>query len=341
LADRILAAAGCTVIAALLGECSSAAAFDQPPASVACSGDVIARGHVARIIDGRTFVLDDGREARLAAIEVPSVEVPSNAAPALVAEPGAHDSENAGDDLAGKNLTDSNLADKDLANEEAASENSPGKASLHKASPREDSTDENSSSDDSTDGLAALVSEADVVLRQAGPQKTDRYGRTVAYAFVTRDGAEQSVQADLIDAGLARVAARAGTHGCATELLRRESDARRAKLGLWARSYYDLLDAGSPAAVLAEQGRFALVEGQVVSVRESGATIYVNFGRRWTEDFTVTILKRNERSFTSAGLEPKMLAGRRVRVRGWIEERGGPSIEAARPEQIELADRNK
>jgi hypothetical protein len=68
--------------------------------------------------------------------------------------------------------------------------------------------------------------------------------------------------------------------------------------------------------VLAEQGRFALVEGRVLSVRESGATIYVNFGRRWTEDFTVTIL-----------------------VRGWIEERGGPWIEATRPEQIEFADR--
>jgi hypothetical protein len=28
-----------------------------------------------------------------------------------------------------------------------------------------------------------------------------------------------------------------------------------------------------------------------------------------------------------------------VRVRGWIEERGGPWIEAARPEQIEITDR--
>jgi len=26
-----------------------------------------------------------------------------------------------------------------------------------------------------------------------------------------------------------------------------------------------------------------------------------------------------------------------VRVRGWIEERGGPWVEAARPEQIEVA----
>jgi hypothetical protein len=108
---------------------------------------------------------------------------------------------------------------------------------------------------------------------------------------------------------------------------------------LWAGSYYDLLDADNPAAVLVARGRFALVEGRVVSVRESGATIYVNFGQRWTEDFIVTILKRNARNFVAAGLDPKSLAGRRVRVRGWVEERGGPWIEAARPEQIEITDR--
>jgi hypothetical protein len=79
-------------------------------------------------------------------------------------------------------------------------------------------------------------------------------------------------------------------------------------------------------------------------VRASGATIYVNFGRRWSESFAVTISKRNERSFTAAGLDPQSLAGRRVRVRGWVEARGAdgnaPWIEAARPEQIEMADRN-
>jgi hypothetical protein len=103
--------------------------------------------------------------------------------------------------------------------------------------------------------------------------------------------------------------------------------------------YYDSLNADSPTDVLAEQGRFALVQGRVLSVRESGATIYVNFGRRWSEDFTVTILKRNERNFTAAGLEPKKLAGRQIRVRGFVEERGGPCIEATRPEQIEFVER--
>jgi hypothetical protein len=174
------------------------------------------------------------------------------------------------------------------------------------------------------------------LLRQAEPQKADRYGRVVAYAFTARDGVERSVQADLIAAGRARVAARAGNRACAVELLSRENTARRAKLGLWASSYYDSLDADNPADVLAEQGHFALVEGKVVSVRESGATIYVNFGRRWSKDFTVTILKRKARNFTAAGLEPKTLAGRRVRgtrmdrgTRRALDRGGAPGADRA------------
>jgi hypothetical protein len=44
--------------------------------------------------------------------------------------------------------------------------------------------------------------------------------------------------------------------------------------------------------------------------------------------------------FAAAGIEPKKLENRRVRVRGWVEERNGPRIEATRPEQIEIAERN-
>jgi hypothetical protein len=61
----------------------------------------------------------------------------------------------------------------------------------------------------------------------------------------------------------------------------------------------------------------------------------VNFGRRWSEDFTVTVPKRSERSFAALGLPLKKLAGRHVRIRGTIEERGGPWIEVNTPEQIE------
>ena len=253
---------------------AEAAAQESRALRPACGGDILAHGAARRFIDGRTFVLDDGREVRLAAIEVPA---PSDQSPAA-----------------------------------------PGGAAAK-------------------DALAALLAGSEVILRRADVP-SDRYGRLFAYAATLREGVEHEAQADLLANGFARVAARVGSHDCAAELLRRESAARKARLGLWANSYYDVFTADNVADVLAQRGRFALVEGKVESVRESGATIYVNFGRRWTEDFTVTILKRNARKFAAAGLEPQRLTGRRVRVRGWIEERGGPWIEAANPEQIELID---
>ena len=107
----------------------------------------------------------------------------------------------------------------------------------------------------------------------------DRYGRVVAYAYTLRDDDEFLLQRELLAEGLARVGGRIG-HPCAGDLLDHEKAAREAKLGLWADPYYEMLDADSAKDALAHRGRFALVEGKVASVRESGPTIYVNFGRR-------------------------------------------------------------
>jgi len=237
-----------------------------------CGGEEIARGTVGKILDGRTFMLDDGREVRLAAIEV---EPQDRADPVGRAAAAA---------------------------------------------------------------LSALAAGDQVVLLRA-ESGLDRYGRLLAYAYTLRDGDEFLVQEELVAEGFARVGSRiAGS--CAGDLLGREKAAREAKLGLWADPYYEVLDAETPRDALAHRGRFALVEGKVASVRESGPTIYVNFGRRRIGDITVTILKRNERSFAAAGLDLRSLAGRRIRVRGWIEARGGDRawIEAERPEQVETAD---
>ena len=272
------AAASATGFALMLGM-FAAAGQERPLQASACGGAIIARGAATRALDGRSFVLADGREVRLAAIEVPPLPLPGHTT----------------DGAAGGG--------------EAARQ-----------------------------GLGALLAGSEIVLRQAEAQPTDRYGRLVGYGFRAGPNGDSLLQSDLLAAGFARVAVRAGDRACAAELLGRETSARRGKLGLWAGPYYESLDAEHPADVLAQRGRFALVEGKIVSVRESGPIIYINFGRHWATDFTVTILKRNERNFLAAGLEPRKLAGRRVLVRGWIEERGGPWIEAARPEQIELAD---
>jgi endonuclease YncB( thermonuclease family) len=188
---------------------------------------------------------------------------------------------------------------------------------------------------ESRSALEAVIAGREIMLKG---KTTDRYGRLVAYAYA---GAGPSVQAQLLSEGHARVAARIGDNGCAAELFAAETAARTARLGVWAERYYLARRAGNPGEILGDKGRFTLVEGKVLSVRESGSVIYVNFGRRWSEDFTVTVLKRSERTFSAAGVELKKLAGRNVRIRGYIEERGGPWIEATRPEQIEIEEFGK
>ena len=190
--------------------------------------------------------------------------------------------------------------------------------------------------------LQSILTGQRVELRHREPL-TDRYGRAVAHVYVVGDGPERNVAQDMLAGGYARVAAHVGDPSCAAELLALERSARRAKLGLWGEPYYGILGAQSGPELLTQRGRFTLVEGKVLSVREIGGTIYMNFGRRWSEALTVTISKRNERTFTAAGLPPKTLENRHVRVRGWVEERNGPRIEASRPEQIEkieIAERN-
>jgi len=262
----------------------TAAEPKKPATPAACAREPVASGTVERVVDGRTFVLADGREVRLAGIEVPPLPRP--------------------------NSTDSRPA----AGRDRPSENTDvaGIAALR-----------------------ALVVGRTVVLMGA-KSATDRYGRLLADAALNDDGGIGSVAKTLVSQGLARVTAHPGTAACRAELQAAERAARAAKLGLWADPRYFPRAAEDVAGISAERGRFTLVEGKVVSVRESGGTIYVNFGRRWSEDFTVTIAKRKERQFSSAGLDPRGLTGRHVMVRGWIEERGGPWIEASAPEQIEI-----
>jgi endonuclease YncB( thermonuclease family) len=185
--------------------------------------------------------------------------------------------------------------------------------------------------------LHALVSGRTVILHAVG-EPTDRYGRIVA--LLTLEGAPpaQSVQTALLEQGSARVSAKIANSACTAALWAAEEKARNAGLGLWADPHYVMRHAEDPAGILAVRGEFAVVEGKVLSVRESGGTIYVNFGRRFAEDFTVTVPKSLDRKFTAAGLTLKKLTGQHVRVRGTVEERGGPWIEAAHPEQIEIAE---
>jgi hypothetical protein len=165
----------------------------------------------------------------------------------------------------------------------------------------------------------------------------DRYGRQPAFAFLV--GAETPVQSELLRRGEALVSTEVTDKDCAAVLAAAEAEARQAKKGTWAEPAA-IKNAESPGDILAGIGRFTVVEGKVLSVRQAGATTYLNFGRNWTRDFAVTISRRMMPAFEAAGLLPKSLENRRIRVRGFVEARGGPRIEVLRVGQIEMLGGN-
>jgi endonuclease YncB( thermonuclease family) len=224
-----------------------------------CAGGAIADVAVVAARDGRTFTTADGREVRLAGLEIPSADGGGRAA------------------------------------------------------------------------LDALVAGKTVHLEGLG-RTEDRYGRVIAFAYIDAI----SVQRALLRRGVAMVSSRAGTKACADTLFPVEAEAREAGRGLWADPELRPKSAANPRDIAALRGRFVLVEGYILSVRTSGTTTYLNFAQPWWQGFSVSVLRRDARAFTATGIALKQLQGKRIRVRGIVEMRRGPTIDAVRPEQIEL-----
>ena len=180
--------------------------------------------------------------------------------------------------------------------------------------------------------LQAIIGGRDVTLH--GEDDTpDRYGRQTAFVFVA--GSETPVQGELLRRGEALFSTAVADKGCAAALAAAEADARQAKIGTWAEPSA-IKNAESSGDILADMGRFTVVEGRILSVRQAGGTTYLNFGRNWTRDFAATISRRIMPAFEAAGLGAKSLENRRIRVRGYVWSRGGPRIELLGVGQIEV-----
>jgi endonuclease YncB( thermonuclease family) len=112
--------------------------------------------------------------------------------------------------------------------------------------------------------LSAIVDNRDVTL--AGDDDTpDRYGRQPAFVFLA--SSDTPVQNLLLAQGEALVSGTIADKDCAAALLAAEAEARRAKRGIWA-DPAAIKNAESPGDILAGIGRFTVVEGKVLSVRQ-------------------------------------------------------------------------
>lgn len=166
--------------------------------------------------------------------------------------------------------------------------------------------------------------------------RADRYGRLQAQAYVVAGDQRHWVQHHLVSHGLARAYALPGNTACVDELMAAETSGRIAGSGLWAVAAYQVRSASEPAQLVAYRTTFQLVEGQVVRVAVVRGTIYLNFGRNSRDGFSVLLRRDERRLLGSFADNPKVLEGRRVQVRGWIDVRDGPRIDLSAGGGIEV-----
>lgn len=170
-------------------------------------------------------------------------------------------------------------------------------------------------------------------------KSTDRYARYLAHVFVDDDaGGSTWLQGALLEAGQARAYALPGLTDCLDELLAHESEARRNRRGLWRNGIYRAKPAARAGGLMRLRNRYERVEGVVVTVTTTRASLYLNFGADWKSDFTVRVAKPVLDANPSLSTKLEALKGRRIAVRGWIERRNGPMMDIVDGGQIEILD---
>lgn len=167
------------------------------------------------------------------------------------------------------------------------------------------------------------------VLLYFGGARIDRNGRTLAQ-LVRDDGLW--LQAEMLRLGMARVYSFPDNRTGVTALLAIEAAARQARSGLWSNPFYAIR---TPETLNGLAGTYQLVEGMPLRVSDTKKALYLNFGQDWRQDFTVKLDATLLTHFLKSGVDLRRLEGKRVRVRGWLREAGGPLIDLTHPEQIE------
>ena len=183
-------------------------------------------------------------------------------------------------------------------------------------------------------GLTDLARNRDVTLAVFMP-KEDRYGRLRAQVFFSAKD-ESWLQIALLRRGFARVSIAPDRRECASELYAAEAYARRKRYGIWSSGFYDVR---APDNLGGTVGTFQIVEGKVLSARIKDGRAYLDFGRDWRRDFKVTIAPDDMKRFRDTGVDPRTYEGLTIRARGFVDELGGPEIEVASPEGIEVVQR--
>ena len=188
--------------------------------------------------------------------------------------------------------------------------------------------------DEARSRLRALAMAAPLTLTATRP-KEDRYDRIRVQAFGTTKSSDTIwLQMDLLKRGLARVQIAPDRQECAPDFYEAENAARAAHAGLWALPAFAVRTPDNVKTVI---GSFQLVEGRIVSASRRDGRLFLDFSNDAKRGFTAIVAPEDAKKFRDIDPPFEALAGRRVRIRGMVEDYGGrPEIALSNPAQIDL-----
>lgn len=167
----------------------------------------------------------------------------------------------------------------------------------------------------------------------AGAMLSDRHDQLWVYAWA----GDTLINQELVQAGLAVAWPRHGLSECHNTLSASEGQARAKGLGIWAKGWP--FRAEPPTALMSlPRGSFVVFEGKILKAERLSKVAYINFGSNYRTDTSARIQRKRLKAFKAAGIEMANLAGRQVRIRGFLSFRGGPMIDLDQPHQLELLD---
>ena len=144
-----------------------------------------------------------------------------------------------------------------------------------------------------------------------------------------------SLQEQMVAIGAARVAPQSDDHAFIDHLLEVERAARNAGDGMWGLQAYQIVDALNANAAI---GGYHVVEGSVVSARGTRSRFYLNFGDDYRTDFTASAKSSLYRRWVRDEFDLASLEGAKLRIRGFVIDINGPSIDLTHHRQIEISD---
>ena len=155
----------------------------------------------------------------------------------------------------------------------------------------------------------------------------DRYGRVTGTATI--QGEEKSVEEKLLREGSAFVYPVLDDERL-DAYCESEREVRLGKRGFWA----DSKDV--PAAEAKKLYRkYGFVAGTVSKTERVKNKVFLSFGAQDLPDFMVVIAARHLRALKKRGMDPLLLAGKTLRIRGWVGGDTVPAIILTDPHQIE------